>query len=206
LIHIDSIYKHIVTIDKNVMPTQKNHEHSCKVWIEHKGKPVLGKGGAEILAEIESKGSISDATLKLGMSYRYVWNYLKKIEKAMGDPVVETYRGGKAGGGGARLTELGKSLLEEYKRVECYLGEVLSDAEYWEVLGLKISARNRFKGKVVAVEKDAITAKVKVEVREPTVVTALISREAVEDLDIKVGDSVEAIVKATEVMIAKNSN
>jgi molybdate transport system regulatory protein len=188
------------------MPTQKNHKLSCKVWIEHKGKPVLGKGGAEILAEIESKGSISDATLKLGMSYRYVWNYLKKIEKAMGDPVVETYRGGKAGGGGARLTELGKSLLEEYKRVECYMGEVLSDAEYWEVLGLKISARNRFKGKVVAVEKDAITAKVKVEVKELTVITALISREAVEHLDIKVGDNVEAVVKATEVMIAKNSN
>jgi molybdate transport system regulatory protein len=83
------------------------------------------------------------------------------------------------------------------------LGEVLSDAEYWEVLGLKISARNRFKGKVVAVEKDVITAKVKVEVKGPTVITALISREAVEDLDIKVGDNVETVVKATEVMIAK---
>jgi molybdate transport system regulatory protein len=185
------------------MPTQKNHKHSCKVWIEHKGRPVLGKGGAEILAEIESKESISGAALKLGMSYRYVWNYLKKIEKAMGAPVVQTFRGGRAGGGGAKLTELGKSLLEEYKRVECYLGEVLSDAEYWEVLGLKISARNRFKGKVVAVEKDVITAKVKVEVKGPTVITALISREAVEDLDIKVGDNVEAVVKATEVMIAK---
>jgi len=44
---------------------------------------------------------------------------------------------------------------------------------------------------------------VKVEVKEPTVVTALISKEAVEDLDIKVGDTVEAIVKATEVIIAK---
>jgi molybdopterin-binding protein len=35
------------------------------------------------------------------------------------------------------------------------------------------------------------------------VITALISREAVEDLDIEVGDNVEAVVKATEVMIAK---
>jgi len=205
-IHIDSIYKHIATIDKNVMRIQKNHKHSCKVWIEYKGKPVLGKGGAEILGEIESKESISGAALKLGMSYRYVWNYLKKIEKALGGPVVETFRGGRAGGGGAKLTVLGKSLLYEYRRMECYLGEVLSDAEYWEVLGLKISARNCFKGKVVAVEKDAVTAKVKVEVKEPTVVTALISREAVEDLDIKVGDNVEAVVKATEVMIAKNRN
>jgi len=185
------------------MLTQKKHKHTCKFWIENEGKPLLGKGGAEILEAIGSKGSISEVALTLNMSYRYVWNYLKKIERALGNPGAETFRGGKAGGGGAKLTEFGKNLLGEYKRVECYLGEVLSDEEYWEVLGLKISARNRFKGRVVAVEKDAITAKVKVEVKEPTLITALISREAVEDLDIKVGDSVEAIVKATEVMIAK---
>jgi molybdopterin-binding protein len=34
-------------------------------------------------------------------------------------------------------------------------------------------------------------------------VVALVSREAVEDLNINVGDEVEAIVKATEVMVAK---
>jgi molybdopterin-binding protein len=37
----------------------------------------------------------------------------------------------------------------------------------------------------------------------PTVVTALISREAAEEPNIKVGDEVEAVIKATEVMIAK---
>ena len=68
---------------------------------------------------------------------------------------------------------------------------------------LKISARNRLKGKVTAVEKGVITAKVKVEITVPAVVTAVITKEAVEDLDLKVGDKVEAIVKSTEVMIAK---
>jgi molybdopterin-binding protein len=68
---------------------------------------------------------------------------------------------------------------------------------------LKISARNRLKGKVKAVEKGDVTAKVKIEITTPTLVTALISREAVEELDIKVGDEVEAVIKATEVMIAK---
>lgn len=185
------------------MLTQKKHKPSCKIWIEYKGKPVLGKGGAEILREIERENSISRTAEKLGMSYRYVWNYLQKMQKSTGEPIVETYRGGKSGGGGAKLTELGKSLLEEYNRLEGYLSEVLSDTEYWEVLGLKISARNRLKGKVVAVDKDEITAKVKVKITAPAVVTALISREAVEDLKIKVGDEVEAVVKATEVMIAK---
>ena len=185
------------------MLTQKKHKLSCKIWIEHKGKPVIGKGGAEILKQIKKEGSISKAAEKLGMSYRYVWNYLQKIEKTLGEPVVETYRGGKSGGGGAELTKLGKSLLEQYRRVEGYLGEVLSDEEYWEAVGLKISARNRLKGRVKAVEKNGVTAKIKVEITVPTVVTALISKEATEELNIKVGDEVEAVIKATEVMIAK---
>ena len=58
-------------------------------------------------------------------------------------------------------------------------------------------------GKVVSIEKDGITAKVKVEIRAPAVVTAVITKEAVEDLSIKVGDEVNAVVKSTEVMIAK---
>jgi len=185
------------------MLTHKKHKPSCKIWIEYKGKPLIGKGGAQILEQIEKVESISRATEKLGMSYRYVWSYLQKIEKTLGESVIETYRGGKSGGGGAKLTQLGKSLLEEYRLVEGYLGEVLSDAEYWEAVGLKISARNRLKGKVLAVEKEALTAKIKVEINVPSIVTALISREAAEELDIKVGDEVEAVIKATDVMIAK---
>ncbi len=185
------------------MLTQRKHTSSCKIWIEYKGKPLIGKGGAQILEQIEKAESISKAAEKLGMSYRYVWSYLQKIEKSIEEPIIETYRGGKSGGGGAKLTKLGKSLLEEYRHVEGYLGEVLSDAEYWEALGLKISARNRLKGEVLTVEKEGLTAKVKVKITVPTVVTALISREAAEDLNIKVGDEVETVIKATEVMIAK---
>jgi molybdate transport system regulatory protein len=179
------------------------HKPSGKIWIEYKGKPLLGKGGAEILEEIRREESISGAAKKLGMSYRYVWSYLQKIEKTIEEPVVVRFRGGKFGGGGAKLTELGRSLLTEYKRLEGCLGEVLSVENYLEVRMLKISARNRLKGKVVAVEKDGLMAKIKVEITTPASVTALISKEAAEDLGIKVGDQVEAVVKATEVMIAK---
>ncbi len=185
------------------MIPEKKHKLSCKVWIEYKDKPLIGKGGAEILEAIENKNSISKAAETLGMSYRYVWNYLQDIQKTLGQPIVETFKGGKAGGGGARLNDLGRSLVGEYRQIEGYLDKVLSDSCSLEVKGLKLSARNRFKGKVVAVEKGVITAKVKVEVKMPVTVTAVITKDAVDDLDIKVGDEVEAIVKSTEVMIAK---
>jgi len=174
-----------------------------KIWLEYEGKPILGKGGAEILEAIKEERSISKASKRLGMSYRYVWNYIDKINQALKEPVVKAFRGGKHGGGGATLTELGEKLLREYKRMERYVSELLIDEEYWEAVGLKISARNRLKGIVKAVEKGDVTAKVKVEIRTPIIVTALISREAIEELDIKPDDEVEAVIKATEVMIAK---
>ena len=137
------------------------------------------------------------------MSYRYVWNYLQKIQKAIEAPIVETYKGGKTGGGGAKLTALGQSLIDEYMRLESYMNKFLPDQEYWEVIRLKISARNQLRGKIVSIEEEGITAKVKVEIKTPAVVTAVITKEAVGELGAKVGDEVNAVVKSTEVMIAK---
>lgn len=185
------------------MPTQKKRKPLAKVWLEYEGKPILGGGGAKILEAIKEEKSISKAALKIGMSYRYVWNYLARIKKALGEPAVKTFKGGKKGGGGAKLTFLGEYLVKEYKRVENYVGEILSDEEYWEAVGLKISARNRLKGIVKNVDKGDVVTKIKVEINVPVTITALISTEAAEDLNIKVNDKVEAVIKATEVMIAK---
>ena len=184
------------------MLSNKKYTVSCKAWIEYKGKPLIGKGGAEILEAIDKENSLSKAAESLGMSYRYVWNYVQEIQTVLEAQIVETHKGGRSGGGGAKLTDLGKSLLGEYKQAEIYLDKVLSNPSL-EVKVLKLSARNQFKGKVVAVEKGVITGKVKVEVKMPVTITAVITKEAIEDLDIKVGDEVTAIVKSTEIMIAK---
>jgi molybdate transport system regulatory protein len=178
---------------------------ACKIWLECGEKPVIGRGGAQILEAIKEEGSISGAARKTGMSYRYIWDYLERVEEALPKPVITTFRGGKSGGG-ARLTEFGETVLKEYQRMEKYVGEMLGDKEYWETVGLKISARNRLEGTVIGVEKDKVTAKVKVQIDAPVVVTSLISREAVEDLNIKPGDRVKAVIKATGVMIAKEKS
>jgi molybdate transport system regulatory protein len=185
------------------MVTNNKHKVSCKVWLEYKGEPLLGKGGAEILETIKEVESISKAAKKAEMSYRYVWNYIAKLEKRLGEPVVNTFKGGSKGGGGATLTELGKKLLNEYHRAECYMSEMMGDETCWEDIGLKISARNQLKGTVQSVEKGIITAKVNIKIEAPTVITAIISKEAVEELDVKVGDTIAAVIKATEVMVAK---
>ncbi len=67
---------------------------------------------------------------------------------------------------------------------------------------MKISARNRLKGKVVEVTKGATTAHVRIDVGNGAVVTASITNEAVDELGLAVGKEAYAVVKASDVMVA----
>ncbi len=68
---------------------------------------------------------------------------------------------------------------------------------------MKISARNQIPGVIVQVTKGQTTAHVRVDIGNGTVVTSSITNESVDELQLKVGDHVVAIVKASDVMIGK---
>ena len=76
------------------------------------------------------------------------------------------------------------------------------DETYLANISLKLSARNQLPGKVLEVEKDGLVCKIKIEI-EPSTITSVITEEAVEKLDIKPGDRIYAVIKSTEVMVAK---
>lgn len=174
-----------------------------KVWLSLQGGSVIGKGGAEILKAIHEERSIAKAARKLDMSYRYIWGYLNRIRETTGKPVVKSRRGGLKGGGETELTKFGMDILKDYERLEKSIIGVLKEPEYWERLSVKISARNRLKGTVEDVKKDPVAAEIRIKVESPIKITAVITREAIEELKIKPGDKVEAVIKATEVLIGK---
>ena len=66
---------------------------------------------------------------------------------------------------------------------------------------MPLSARNRLHGTVTSVETDGIMAEVVVELGDGQTVTATITSGSVERLGIEVGDEVDAVIKATEVMV-----
>ena len=68
---------------------------------------------------------------------------------------------------------------------------------------MKLSARNVFPGKVVKVVRGQTTAHVKIEIAPGMVITSSITVEAVDDLALKPGDAVQAIIKASEVIVGK---
>jgi len=68
---------------------------------------------------------------------------------------------------------------------------------------MAVSARNQLKGVVLTLVKDNVMAEVSVDVGGGNTIVAVITRQSAETLNLKPGDDVTAVIKATEVMVAK---
>ena len=66
---------------------------------------------------------------------------------------------------------------------------------------MKLSARNQLKGKILKVDEGLITAKVMLDLGNGNIISAIISRDAIIDLNLKPGDEAFAVIKSTEVII-----
>lgn len=160
----------------------------------------MGAGRAKLLKTIEEEHSLRKACKKLEISYKQAWIVLKKMNEALGEPAVITVRGGK--NQGTFLTDLGRKLLAEYEASRLLINETIGDETAWENVSFKLSARNQLPGKVLQVEKNGLVSKITIEM-EPSIITSVVTEEAVEKLDIKSGDRVYAVIKSTEVMVGK---
>ena len=77
---------------------------------------ALGPGKADLLESIDQVGSISEAARQSNISYRRAWNMVDTMNQCFNEPLVESVTGGK-GGGGAKLTFLGKRVVEIYRNM-----------------------------------------------------------------------------------------
>jgi molybdopterin-binding protein len=68
---------------------------------------------------------------------------------------------------------------------------------------MKLSARNQIKGKVITVQRGQTTGHVRIDVGNGITVTSSITNEAIDDLALQPGDDVVAVIKASDVMVAK---
>ena len=77
----------------------------------------MGHGKAALLEAIRRTGSISAAAREMRMSYTRAWDLVDELNSEFREPLVDKAAGG-AGGGGARLTALGETVLARYGRIE----------------------------------------------------------------------------------------
>src|SRR5215475_4297966 len=69
---------------------------------------------------------------------------------------------------------------------------------------MSISARNQLKGKISDIVLGDVMAEVTIRVGQ-NIIDAIITRRSAEELKLKKGDAVIAVIKATEVMVSKGN-
>ncbi|MEM1610521.1 MAG: TOBE domain-containing protein [Sulfolobales archaeon] len=143
----------------------------------------IGSKAIEILRIVKMRGTLKAASEELGISYRGILITIRKLEKELGERLIETRRGR---GARARLTRLGEEILDIYLSTK--------------IEGM--SFRNKIPARIVSIEREDMSAIVTVETA-PSIVKALITGEALEELGLKVGDLVNLVIKASNIAIIK---
>ena len=68
---------------------------------------------------------------------------------------------------------------------------------------MKLSARNQIKGRITSVVKGQTTGHVHIDIGNGITIHSSITNEAIDDLGLKEGDEAIAVIKASDVMVAK---
>ncbi len=91
---------------------------SVELKLYYQGELLVDEIRAKLLMLIDRHGSILAASKILGIPYSRAWECISRIERVVGEKIVEAKRGLR---GGARLTSVGQAILEryigEYRRV-----------------------------------------------------------------------------------------
>ncbi|MBK8182971.1 MAG: TOBE domain-containing protein [Candidatus Competibacteraceae bacterium] len=174
-------------------------------------QPILGQRQMALLRQIAATGSITHAAKAVKLSYKAAWDAVNAMNNLAEQPLVVGAVGGKHGGG-SRLTEYGLRQLQlyqivenEYQRFFDRVNEKVHDADelakFLRRLLMQTSARNQFLGRITALNIGPISAEVKVDIGNGDEIIAVITRGSVEQMGLREGSEVYALVKASSVII-----
>ncbi|UOD51548.1 LysR family transcriptional regulator [Orrella daihaiensis] len=166
----------------------------------------------EVLRAIGRLGSISEAARANGVSYKAAWQAIETLTNLAATPLLQKVVGG-AGGGGARLTPAGEQLLRAADHLHQARAIALAEIQGQTTepsgtisniasLALRTSMRNQLPCTVAAIERPHGAPRIWLELTDGQRLSARITRESLELLNLSVGMPVLALCKATAVTIA----
>ena len=124
----------------------KRETPTIRLRIDLSPESALGPGKISLLEHIESTGSLTKAARELGMSYRRAWLLLDDINGMFSDPATTASVGG-SGGGGARLTDLGREIVKAYREIEEAAEKAASSRIEWLASCRRKATRRRAVGR-----------------------------------------------------------
>ncbi len=177
--------------------------------LERVGHARVGAGRIALIEAVDRLGSIRAAATALGLSYKAAWDGVQALNNLAAHPLVETVAGGRTGGV-ARVTVAGRRLAAAFREAEAALAAAAARLSktldgspdlFWS-LGMRTSARNALRGEVTAVTNGAVNAEVQVRLVDGVTVTAIVTRQSVQALDLAVGRPAVALIDSTAIILA----
>lgn len=154
-----------------------------------------------LLQHVAEQGSITRAAKAAGISYKAAWDAIDELNNLATQPLVERSTGGR-GGGGARLSAEGERVLRLYQRLQGLQQQLLEAAEHTsdlDLLGrlmLRTSARNQLQGKVSGLHREGRHDRISLALGGGLEIQALITPGSTEGLELSLGCTVVALLKA----------
>ncbi|MFY3939009.1 TOBE domain-containing protein [Achromobacter xylosoxidans] len=181
------------------------------IWFRSGTQTWGGKNRIDLLAQIDATGSITAAARAVGMSYKGAWDAIDAMNNLAGEPLVLRAAGGK-GGGGTRLTDRARGLIATFRALEAehrkfmenltHAGvDASGDLDLMRRFMLKTSARNKLMGTVMEIRAGAVNDEVLLRIAGGQVITATITRESTQELELAPGKEALALVKASSVIV-----
>ena len=96
---------------------KKPEKNALRLRVVLRPGAALGPGKIDLLEAIAETGSIRAAGNRFKMSYRRAWSLVAELNGMFRTPLVQAEAGGR-GGGGAKLTPLGKKVTERFRAME----------------------------------------------------------------------------------------
>ncbi|PYC27908.1 TOBE domain-containing protein [Pseudomonas mosselii] len=154
-----------------------------------------------LLQHVAEQGSITRAAKAAGISYKAAWDAIDELNNLAAQPLVERSTGGR-GGGGARLSAEGERVLRLYQRLQALQAEILesaedsSDLDLLSRLMLRTSARNQLQGRISGLRREGRHDRISLDLGGGLEIEALITRGSTERLELALGGTVVALLKA----------
>ncbi len=185
--------------------------YSGPLWLLFGGRHLLEKNALELIKSIDKLGSITSAAKETGISYKTAWDLIDRLNNLSSKPLVVASTGGRHGGG-CRLSDYGKRILDEYdhhkgqfevftKTLSGKENDFAFFTDFTRSLILKTSARNQFSGIIEKVIHGPVSAEVVLRISEKDTITAVITNESARELNLLKGGKAMALIKAPAVIL-----
>lgn len=184
-----------------------------RFWLKKDDENFLGSGRVELLKRIDTTGSMNAAAKEMKMSYKAAWERVNSMNELADKPLINRQTGGK-GGGGTKLTPYAHELIATYERlnelhrqfIERFSQAADSPEHLEKILNrlfLSTSARNQLLCKITHISYDNIYAKITLKLNESQQLISTITATSMDNLNLRIGDDVYAIIKSSDVKISK---